>query len=346
LGLSGKDAKRVIENLEPVSHDKIIYERIKADREGIEEEITYQDLSGWEQKIKVFDPHRQKIKRSPKGRKGITRNGARMVRNGCHVLQTHYGRRRLGFATMTLDSEPNWLLLCCWKWPEIVRKFTQEVQRELERVGAPTHVIGVTEIQTKRSDEVGFIVPHLHFVYVAWDGKSKVPIGFGADKKFKNDYYISHARMKEIWDRICANEIAKQIEIPVNDIEINSRVNLQVVRKSAEGYLGKYMSKGAKDVKKYLDAIPNRDDIPSHWWHCTKELRQIVKGLVETVPLPITDAILSNYDYLIDEKIVLYCKELNKEINGINRTIGFAFRLHPAHNPIGKETIEKAFNST
>jgi hypothetical protein len=253
----------------------------------------------------------------------------------------------LGFGTLTLDSaKPYYLLLCCIHWAEIVRKFNQELQRELERVGAPSHVVGVTEIQTKRSDELGYIVPHLHFVYVSWDGETKVKQGFGEESKLMPDFYVTHARIKEIFDRVCANEIAKMTETPVDEISVNNRVNLQAVRKSAEGYLGKYMSKGAKDVEKYIEADPNRNDIPSHWWHCSKELRQIVKGLTQAVPTPIVEAILWNYEYLIEEKIVLYCKEIFKEINGKIRTIGYAFRLHPDYNPTGKTEIDRAFNPT
>lgn len=347
LGLNDTETKKVISKLEPVSHDVVIFERLQAEREGSEREVIYQDLTGWDIPVKVFDPHRQRVKRSPKGRKGITRYGSKMVRNACYVLQKYYGRNRLGFGTLTFDSaNPYYLLLLCLQWAEIVRKFNQEFQRELERVGAPIHIVGVTEIQTKRSDAVGYIIPHLHFVYVSWDGKTKVKQGFGEDSKLMPDFYVSHARIKEIFDRVCANEISKMTEIPVNEISVNNRVNLQAVRRSAEGYLGKYMSKGAKDVEKYIKADPNRNDIPSHWWHCTKELRQIVKGLVKTVPVPIVESILWNFEYLIEEKIVLYCKEVFKEINGEIRTIGYAFRLHPDYIPIGKDDIDSAFNST
>lgn len=248
--------------------------------------VTWESGDGWEQQSPRISPG-QKVKRAPKGRKGITRKGCKMVRNACHALQTNYGRGRLGFGTLTLDNSKQYhLLLCCIQWAEIVRKFNQELQRELNRVGAPTHVIGVTEIQTKRSDAIGYIVPHLHFVYVSWDGVTKVKQGFGENAKMLPAFYITHARMKEIFDRVCVNEIAKMTETPINEVKINNRVNLQAVRKSAEGYLGKYMSKGAKDVKQYLDANPNRNDIPSHWWHCSKELRQIVKGLIQPVPPP------------------------------------------------------------
>lgn len=345
--LDRRDTQELLERLNAVSHDDVVFNRLQADREGIEQEVTYQDGTGWEQTVKVFDPHRQKVKRPPKGRKGITRKGCKAVRNACHVLQKHFGRKRLGFGTLTLDSGTQYyLLLCCIQWAEIVRKFNQELQRELERVGAPSHVVGVTEIQTKRSDDIGYIVPHLHFVYVSWDGKSKVKQGFGEDAKLIPDFYISHARMKEIFDRVCVNEIARITETPVEEISVNNRVNLQGVRKSAEGYLGKYMSKGAKDVEKYIEADPNRNDIPSHWWHCSKELRSIVKGLTQAVPAPIVESILWNYEYLIEEEIVLYCKEITKEINGKIRIIGYAFRLHPSYNPIGKKEIDRAFNST
>lgn len=308
--------------------------------------VTWESADGWPQESPRITP-RPPVKRAPKGRKGITRHGAKFVRNACHVLQQNYGRGRLGFGTLTLDSaNPGWQWFCCVQWAEIVRKFNQELQRELKRVGAPPHVVGVTEIQTKRSDAVGYIVPHLHFVYVSWDGVSKVKKGFGDDAKLFPAFYIDHAKMKEIFDRVCHNEIAKQKDIPANEITINNRVNLQAVRKSAEGYLGKYMSKGAKDVKKYLDDAPNREDIPSHWWHCSKKLRQIVKGLIKPVPVAIVEGVLSNYNYLIEEKVIQYCKEITKEINGVKRIIGYAFRLHPDYNPIGKNEIQRAFNST
>ena len=309
------------------------------------DEVTWTSGDCWEQKSKRITPG-QKAKRPPKGQKGITRYGAKMIRNACHALQQNYGRKRLGFATMTLDSNPNWLLLCCWSWAEIVRKFTQEVKRELERVGAPCHIIGATEMHPKRSKDVGYIVPHLHFVYVSWDGKAKVNKGFGEDTKLMPDFYISHARMKEIFDRVCAKEIAKLTELPLSEIKVNNRVNLQAVRKSAEGYLGKYMSKGAKELEKYIEEIPGRDDIPSHWWHCTKELRQIVKSLVQAVPKPIIEAILAEVEDLVKSKVLKYLKQVTKEINGTIRIIGYAFRLNPEYNPISKEDINNAFNST
>jgi hypothetical protein len=308
--------------------------------------VKWESLDGLPQESPRINS-KQPVKRAPKGRKGITRNGQKFVRNGCHVLQRQYGRNRLGFATLTLDSaDSNWQLLCCMHWAEIVRKFKQELQRALERVGAPIHNVGVTEIQTKRSDSVGYIVPHLHLVYVAHNGKGKLCKGFQAGTKSSPEWYLSHSDVKAIFDRVCANEISKQTGIPANEITVNNRVNLQAVRKSAEGYLGKYMSKGAKDVEKYLDQDPNRDDIPSHWWHCSKELRDIVKGLTREVPREIIEGIIGNYEYMIEEKIIRYCREIKKEIGGVERTIGYAFKLHDDYIPLSQDDIERAFNST
>jgi hypothetical protein len=308
--------------------------------------VKWESLDGFPQESPRITP-KEKIKRSPKGRNGISNYGGKMVRNGCYAMQRHYGRRRLGFGTLTLDNaDQNWLLVCCWQWAEIVRKFNQELKRELKRINAPTHLIGVTEIQTKRSDKLGFIVPHLHFVYVSWDGESKIRKGFGKDAKTVPDFYLTHEKVKEIFDRVCVNEIIKTLELPEDYVKVNNRVNLQGVKKSAEGYLGKYMSKGAKDVKKYLDLDPNRDDIPSHWWHCTKELRQIVKELIKPVPDPIIDVILENFKELIEAKIIQYCREIKKEIGGVERTIGYAFRLNADYIPTGKNDIDNAFNST
>lgn len=330
-----------------IPHETVVLERRQSEKDGTGKTFSYENSLGDVATFKVFDPHRQKVRRSPKGRKGFTRYGAKMVRSGCYLLQSVYGKRRLGFGTLTLDSAPKvdgvampeLLGLLCMAWSEIVRKTIQEIKRELERRGAPSEVVAVTEDQSKRTKKVGFIVPHLHFVYVSWDGKSK-----GEDKK--PQWYIPHAKMKEIFDRVCANELFKQLSNPELDIEVSNRVNLQAVRKSAEGYLGKYMTKGAKDIKKYLEQDPNRQDIPSHWWHCTKGLRDAVKSLIKPVLPSLIEGILGNFSELIREKVIQYCRPIEIEFNGVKRTIGYGFRLYPEYIAVGKSDMIAAFNST
>lgn len=339
--------KKIMEREGVVSHETVVLGRLKAESEGEDKTFSYENGIGDVSTFKVFDPHRQTIKRSAKGRKGITRYGTKMVRNACHCLQTEYGKKRLGFGTLTLastphvDGEPRPELfpLLCESWSEIVRKTNQEIKRELERAGGVPETVGVTEIQTKRSKKVGFCVPHLHFVYVSWDGKRR-------DEKGRPVWYLPHVKIKEIFDRVCVNELARVTGFPAESLSVNNRVNVQAVKKSAEGYLGKYMSKGAEDVKKYLEEDPDRKDIPSHWWHCTKGLREVVKRLICPVPVSIVEGVLSNFTYLIKEKVIQYCQEITIEYNGVKRTVGYAFRVNKEYMPIGKTQISEAFNHT
>jgi len=304
-------------------------------------------FDGWGYETERFDPRKPQVaKRNPKGRLGITTYGAKLVRSACYSLQKNYGRRRLGMTTGTLPSNPEYLCLWVERWAEITRKFLQEFKRELARVGAPTEIIGVTEIQTKRSDEVEFCIPHFHFVYVCWDGQKYMTYDTDKGKKRKPEHYISHSKAKEIWDRVLANEIALVLEIPAETVDVSGRIELKTVRKSAEGYLGKYMSKGAKDVKKYLDADRIRTDIPSHWWHCTKELRDIVKGLVTEVAPAMVELITSNFTELIDSGLVQYLRAITKDINGVERILGYAGKWKPAFNPIKPSDIELAFGTS
>lgn len=315
-------------------------------QDGDRELVTTVDLTGWEQQTEKFDPRREVVRRSPKGTNGITSYGTKMVRSGCHALQKNYGRKQLGLNTVTLPNHPVYTPLWVSRWSEIVRKYEQEIRRELERKGAPSHFIGVTEIQTERSDNIGYCVPHLHAVYVAWDGITYRKVTVKGHKKRLPAHYISHSKFQQIFRRILINEIIYLTGEQPDKHGLMPRVEVKGVKKSAEGYLGKYMSKGAKDVKKYLDADPNRTDIPSHWWHCSKELRNIIKGLVTNVAPTMVELITSNFGELIEAGLVQYIRPIQLEINGVLRTLGYAGRWKPAYNPTTQEDIESAFSTS
>jgi hypothetical protein len=307
--------------------------------------FTATDLEGTYE-TPVIDPRRPAQKRKRKGTKGITSYGTKTVRSACHLMQRYFGRSRLGFLTLTLPDHPIGLTIWACQWAEIVRKFNQELQRELERKGAPSHVIAVTEIQTKRSKNVGFPVPHLHACYVAWDGQTYIK---GAKNTFggrKKQHYISHAKMQEIFARVLANEIESALEIGCNISEINPRVEVKAVKKSAEGYLGKYMSKGGKDVAKFTKEDPKRTDLPTHWWHCTKGLRTILKGLITELPPAMVEAALTQMADLISLGIVQYARAITKIINGKERLLGWAFRFAPDYNPTDQKAIIQAFSTS
>jgi hypothetical protein len=313
--------------------------------EPLPDTFTATDLEGQYQVERIDPCPSARAKRERKGKGGISPYGTKSVRSGTHCLQNAYGRQRLGFLTLTLPNSDRYLPIWCEQWAEIVRKFNQELQRELERQGAPNHVIGVTEIQTKRSEDTGYPVPHLHACFVAWDGKTYMKGAKTKTGKRMPAYYISHGRMQGIFARILANEVERITGEVVNPDELNPRVEVKPVKKSAEGYLGKYMSKGGKDVKQFLDQQPDRTDLPTHWWHCTKGLRTILKGLITELPPEWIEAALTQMEDLKALGIVRYARDITKEIGGVERLLGKVFRFAPEYNPTDPRQIAIAFGT-
>ncbi|MBE9197179.1 hypothetical protein IQ219_18145 [Synechocystis sp. LEGE 06083] len=308
--------------------------------------ITATDLEGSYQTDRIDPRQLCQKRRKRKGIKGITSYGARMVRSACHILQQYFSRNRLGFLTLTLPDHPDYLSIWVCQWAEIVRKFTQELKRELERQGAPSHVIAVTEIQTARSKFAGFPIPHLHACYVAWDGKTYIKGAKNTLGGRKKQHYISHAKMQAIFARVLANEVERMAGEVINPNELNPRVEVKAVRKSAEGYLGKYMSKGGKDVRRFTEADPKRTDLPTHWWHCSKELRKIVLGLVTELPSTLIELIVTQSDDLQATGIVQYMRTITRVVNDKERILAWAFRFAPDYNPTDQNQIALAFGTS
>lgn len=279
----------------------------------------------------------QQSKRSKKGLNGISSYGGRMVRNGCHILQKSYGKHRLGFVTPTLPEHPIYTPIWIHDWATIVKDFIQEVKRELERKDAVNHVVAVTEIHPKRSKRIGYAVPHLHFVFVAWDGQSR-------DKEGRKQYYINADKMREMFGRVLRNRIAHYLENDVPLEPINPRVSVDRVKKSAEGYLGKYLSKGKKDVQQYIEDGNSSNMTISHWWHCTRELRSAVKGLVKTLPVDILTAVLQKINLKM-RGIVHYIRPINKMIGDTEKLIGYVLKLTPPYFSIAKKELLDALDT-
>lgn len=294
----------------------------------------------------------QTVSRSPKGKKGITGNGSRMVRNGCHLLESYYGRERLVMLTPTLPQNTPYFIYWVLDWSEIVRKFIQELQRELKRNNAPDHIIGVTELHPKSSLRLGFGVPHLHLVLCNWDGITRNEDG-------KKAYYISTDKFREIWQRVLKNSVIKLGQYDdVNNPMPLPRVNSGIIKKSAEAYLGKYLSKGKESIKK-LESKGVKEPYVKHWWHCTKELRNIIKSSVRTVPDYVINAIINKTD-IVKAGYAYFLREIKKDFilssrNNVDclessqdkesKIIGYYFKLKPSLSKLPKSELIQLFDT-
>lgn len=197
------------------------------------------------------------------GGNGITSYGKKMVRSGAKILQEEWGLKCTGFGTLTLPSfSVEQMHLIATNWGLLVKRFFEEFKREQRRHGADERYVCVTEIQEERWSKSRELGLHIHFVYQA----RKVSRGA--------DWSISANWVRRVWRSILANRLGVSFaDIPV------PRCQLELVRKDAAGYLGKYMSKGGKTLARIKEVVSTLA-LPSQWWGCDASTRRDIKGRV------------------------------------------------------------------
>lgn len=260
------------------------------------------------------------------GLKGMTSYGKKMVRNGCFLLE---GRlKRLGeftqFSTLTIppmgENEEQHI---CSKWSELTRKFFQECKRQYKRHARTFHYVSVTEIQPKRWAEKRFVGLHLHFVYNAMH-----------ERGTKN-WVLTDTWVRDTWVRIINNALynyAQEMEGEASPISWVSYKRLPV-KKSAENYLGKYMSKGGAIVQEVLDE-KGAEYLPKQWWSMNSLLKVWIKKLtINSRNMEVVEHII-NCIKNNDEEII-YWYEAVVERSGYHPDIG-SYRSHFKYGYGGK----------
>lgn len=207
-----------------------------------------------------------------RGLKGITGFGQQMLRSACYILERDYGNADLCFATLTVPtlSQAGRVRLA-QNWSELVTQFLRFVSRRLEVAGRPTKVAGCTEIQTARlqSRSEGYL--HLHAI---WPSHSN-----GASQTWA----VEWADLREWWEKAL-------IRFSGERLPHHPRVEVAPVKKSAERYMGKYLSKGSGEALDGFIADLGEESVPPSWWFMTADMRHQVKA--ETASGPNTGALL------------------------------------------------------
>jgi hypothetical protein len=212
-------------------------------------------------------------KAQKRGSKGISRYGSKTVRNAGYLLEREYHRKRLTFATLTLPNvskvDADRVIAA---WSKIVKRFTEEVKRELQRHHLPAEIVSVTEVQEKRLKRSGICALHLHLL-------------FKGTHSFRGGWAIAPTVLRDMWRSAVSPHLSEECDW-------SSCENMQRVKKSAAGYLGKYMSKGV-GVLKALKESGGSTSVPSAWWNCTFSLRRKVKSEIirKSEPIQILAAI-------------------------------------------------------
>lgn len=187
------------------------------------------------------------------GSRGITSHGRRMVRNAAYLIEHEGGRSRAVFATVTVPSLPmEQMRVLHERWHKATEIYRLGLKRALRKQGLSGESVSVSEIQEKRYQRTGVPVLHIHTVFIG--------------KTASGQWAITPEDHDRIW--LAALNVAIGVEL--NDISV--ACNLQRVKKSTEGYIGKYMTKGSKVVGE-LVRKGFAGWIPQQWWSCSRSLR-------------------------------------------------------------------------
>lgn len=206
----------------------------------------------------VIDDVKGRLKpRAPKGLKGLTSRAKRTVRNAAHLIEKRYGRARSVFATATMPALPvEQLRVLHENWGKVVEIYRLGLRRTLQKEGLRGEIVTVSEIQPKRHKNTGLPVLHIHSIFCGVTRTGK--------------FALTPKKHDDLW----YNALSALIDIERN--EIASSCNLQRVKKSASGYMAKYITKGAEAIAEAV-ASGFSGWLPKHWWNCTRTLSRAVR---------------------------------------------------------------------
>jgi len=212
----------------------------------------------------------------PKGRKGITSYGKKMVRNMVCLLEQMFSRRCLSFGTATLPpmsaSDMAKVQHC---WAIIVNRFFEELARHFKRAGQDFLYVHCTEIQPRRwlaRREVGL---HIHWLC-------------GGRPSVDSEWTISPREVAAIWARVLGRVLGYEPDT-------SKATRVEVPKKSVKRELTKYLSKGCSVIKQIIDAGLG-DRLPNAWWGGLTALKRKVLKSVVVLGSRFAEPILSNLE--------------------------------------------------
>jgi hypothetical protein len=198
------------------------------------------------------------LKRRPRGHKGITSHGRRVVRFGAADLSDRLGRPNLSFLTCTLPALPDPIMIVVLgEWSRLLQNFRRKLAYHLSDSGLPASIIGVTEVQERRFENEGGLPLHIHWIF--------------AGRKPGRGWMFRAEDFQKWWSE-CVTEITGNIE----GISWDTSTRIESIRKDAAGYIGKYMSKGCNAVRK-INELGWEWLLPSSWYTATKDIRASYK---------------------------------------------------------------------
>ncbi len=191
------------------------------------------------------------------GLKGMPGRARKMVRNACYLLEGDAGRSQLSFLTLTLPGLSGVeLQKVHQEWAKVLGSIKRKLHLRLSNADiATTQVVVVSEIQEERYETTGYPVLHLHALF---QGRNR-RMGWAIDK----------SEIQQLWKETIENIVGTS-----HDFSKSTRI--ESVKKSAENYMGKYMSKGVTAVQGVIDD-GFADWLPRQWWSMTRTLSKRIR---------------------------------------------------------------------
>lgn len=238
-----------------------------------------------------------------RGEGGITSLNKRYIKSAWALLEREHGRRCLSFGTSTLPNlSDEDLLKVCVNWSDLVRKFFQELTRLLERRGYSTNYLFVTEIQEDRYLATGKVCPHLHWV------------AQGKKHQFMKGWAIDKSEIKDLWARMLSNLLG-------HDVPAGAATRVEQPKKDLTSELGKYLSKGGKQVKQITED-GNAHLLPSAYVGMSKALKAQIKKEIVTMTGDDAADFLTNLKFYAAAGFLKF-REIAIEYLGRSITVGW-----------------------
>lgn len=204
------------------------------------------------------------------GLNGLPAAGRKQVSRSLALLEEN--RRNLSFWTVSLPTGALLDLARSGRWPDFQDRVRQELIRQLRAAGLPALVVGVAELQPKRSRVAGMPCPHLHVVF---QGRRSPTHGW--------------ALSPAVLDGVIAAALATAgVQAPAGTEDADwlaTAGNVQQVKKSVRAYLAKYMTKGSGDTRQWIGHAAE-SLIPRQWWFWSMQLRAWVLEHVFSIAFP------------------------------------------------------------
>jgi len=197
------------------------------------------------------------------GLNGLPAAGRKSVWRALALLEEM--RPLLSFWTISLPTEALTDLARAGSLPAFQDRVRKELARLLRAAGLPALVVGVAELQPKRSRAEGRPCPHWHIV-------------FQGRKDRGSRWALSREQLDGV---IAAGLTTAGVSAP----DLRSAGNVQQVKRSVRAYLSKYMTKGSGDCAAWVGSS-HENLIPHQWWFWTAQLRAWVLDHIFPITFP------------------------------------------------------------